>query len=1422
MAILEESSFYKEIRRRNVRLWGEKRYEVAQALGVKLRPSIEELALEIIQNAEDASAENLGFHLYENGLLIWNDGRPFSESDVRAISGLLVSDKDARSIGHFGIGFKSVLLVTDEPHVLSGAFRFRLQLALDPYPVDASALPSLASQLHREGKTVFWLPFRKGKRTPTEKLAEIFDEKAFLFLLFMDSLKSIMWKDEVKHLTSEYVCERTSIKVPDPVWQAYKVEFLYEVDGTLREEYWLRLERSQAIPQDVIAEIVNYLEENGDSHGTKRWRKVEENIKPKSAVALRYRPPIAYLPQEGMAFVRLPLYQHTGLRFHTSARFAATLDRRGIQEDDPLTRWALEELRSTLHQLPEKLRDINRLYPSAWHIFPRKDDGKGPFAAPVGALYEALESGAFIHGEDGSLYSKKDVYLTHNSDVYSLIDIHGLRELTGNSKSMWVSSELRQGYPREVLQDIGVRTIQRQDVVQWLANKGPQWFEQQSTEWLKKLYRYLASQRDLLEDIQQIPIVRVHTGAHVQPRVAVFPPSELPDVLKPFERYLPLIAQDLATDETVRESLRGLGVREFTPFNAVERLLQEIYGHETMPPAEENRQHIRMLYHLWNDGKIAEDDLRKLGKLPFLRSQKDEYLSASNIYLPSALGGIKEVEKYFHIAGGRPFVSEDYREKQEPKDDWGEFLRALGVRDVPNRQLTSKGYLYYREAREWISRADPAASVPRSTQGYWGTDWDIDGFEAVFDVVSSNPTVENSRCLWVVMAELIEQHPRVRDARIEYFYYTDKSKSVPSFWIARLREAAWLVDERGMPARPRELWDSSLQEVLGPEMRYLHPDIPIRGQKYRRLAEILGIRLSADIKDVLQYLYDLADQDERDESKVLPIYKWLAKQDKKEMEGIAREFNSSPLILHPQYGWFRTDEVCWYDPSGSVPHLGPAWGKHDLKSFFVQVLGISEDPQPGHLVRRLLQLAQQKEHPDIEQVRPLAVLLLKHWDQLKEEDRHLLSTERCWPGRNTGDTVCWYKAQNLVIPDKERLVNLFQGKFGSWSLGWWALTGLEELADHLEIPGVSTATTHIKHEGQEIPVLARDISTLHRIWPLLIEFANRAGNQHLSAEFPAVKRVEQIYAYYEIKGIHSVPDTDEAYFDRDNWRLYLTPDALESPADPVGDALERALEVPGLREFTKDVREALVSKSRLQKILQRWERRIQVALTDLHTFVKVEDDLRNLSEQPQPSSDSIMPSGRSRPSQIDITDDDHTRPTVEEPQRPIAGKGYRQDESVQAERQAMADHQFDIVTPYVKSFSQHRKRRGGINVEKYAMEKAMEWWQQRGYQVEDVSELNLGYDITVEKGEEKFVVEVKGLSSPHEIEMTENEWKKAQAYGPLYWLMVVVLSSDEIIPVQDPVRNVRAERIERLQVVSRVVYKVGYEYIIGAGGQHGY
>lgn len=86
--------------------------------------------IELIQNAHDALGEHPGrgrIHIRfeqddsEYGtLLVANDGEPFSRSNFEKISALGQSDKDPqKSIGNKGIGFRSVLELTDRPEIYS-------------------------------------------------------------------------------------------------------------------------------------------------------------------------------------------------------------------------------------------------------------------------------------------------------------------------------------------------------------------------------------------------------------------------------------------------------------------------------------------------------------------------------------------------------------------------------------------------------------------------------------------------------------------------------------------------------------------------------------------------------------------------------------------------------------------------------------------------------------------------------------------------------------------------------------------------------------------------------------------------------------------------------------------------------------------------------------------------------------------------------------------------------------------------------------------------------------------------------------------------------------------------------------------------------------------------------------------------------
>lgn len=103
------------------------------------------IVYELLQNADDAMADNPGnenaivIRLTDTDLWVGNSGRPLDEDDVRGLCGIGASSKGRAvnrkraSIGHKGMGFKSVLEITDTPEVISETFAFRLgrELAAD-------------------------------------------------------------------------------------------------------------------------------------------------------------------------------------------------------------------------------------------------------------------------------------------------------------------------------------------------------------------------------------------------------------------------------------------------------------------------------------------------------------------------------------------------------------------------------------------------------------------------------------------------------------------------------------------------------------------------------------------------------------------------------------------------------------------------------------------------------------------------------------------------------------------------------------------------------------------------------------------------------------------------------------------------------------------------------------------------------------------------------------------------------------------------------------------------------------------------------------------------------------------------------------------------------------------------------------------
>lgn len=146
---------------------------------------------ELLQNAEDAGAKSVRFHLFNDRLEVYHTGKDFDFNDVDAITsiGKTTKREELNAIGEFGIGFKSVFAITKSPYIYSGSFNFRIDDFVVPTLFDITKNGS--------GGTKIILPFNH----PEKKREDVFNlvqrrlkDIGLHTLLFLTNIEKIEWK----------------------------------------------------------------------------------------------------------------------------------------------------------------------------------------------------------------------------------------------------------------------------------------------------------------------------------------------------------------------------------------------------------------------------------------------------------------------------------------------------------------------------------------------------------------------------------------------------------------------------------------------------------------------------------------------------------------------------------------------------------------------------------------------------------------------------------------------------------------------------------------------------------------------------------------------------------------------------------------------------------------------------------------------------------------------------------------------------------------------------------------------------------------------------------------------------------------------------------------------------------------------------
>ncbi len=304
---------------------------------------------ELLQNAEDAGASDVIFTLAKTSLLFEHNGRPFNRTDIKKITGIAVSTKEDNDekIGRFGIGFKAVYAYTEEPHIWSPKFSFKISDMLLPWELDPD--PSLDKQ------TRFKLPFNSKKKPVTDAFSEVkvwLEEISDDTLLFLSNIQSIHWQIEGGQ-------EGKILRMPH---NENHIEIQREIGGkSTKSSHFLRFTQPVEGRGKQYTAIAFELEPLSDNNSSS----------PNAPMKTQFRILPARPARVAVYFTATS--ETSGLRFHLHAPFVPELSRASVR-DTPANAPLFHQLASLTAKSLVDIRDLGMLDRDFLAVLPTPND----------------------------------------------------------------------------------------------------------------------------------------------------------------------------------------------------------------------------------------------------------------------------------------------------------------------------------------------------------------------------------------------------------------------------------------------------------------------------------------------------------------------------------------------------------------------------------------------------------------------------------------------------------------------------------------------------------------------------------------------------------------------------------------------------------------------------------------------------------------------------------------------------------------------------------------------------------------------------------------------------------------------------------------------------------------------------------------
>lgn len=754
----------------------------------ELYPDSAHFIFELLQNAEDTGATEVGFELRSDCLSFEHNGRPFSEADIMGITDVGEGTKfdDDDTIGRFGVGFKAVFAYTESPKIWSSTYSFQ---------INELVLPSLLrDRTDLQGNTRFEFPFNNPKKPREIAYSEVEDglrDLAETSLLFLNHLHSISWKIGDSEGGAVLRIEHTE----------NHIEVLKETNGTTTaSSHFLRFTRPveglarQTTHKVAAAFALEFLPEVKD-------------FNPSVPLAKQMK----ITPVPGQVAVFFPAEKEaSGLRFHLHAPFVPELSRASIKET-PTNEPLFEQLAALCAASMHDIKGLGLLRRDFLGVPPNSQDTLGKRYDQIRtAIIRAFNNEPLMPTFEGGHAPAKHLFQAKASlkDLLSAQDIQFLIP-HNDVPPRWAASRELQGTNAErFMSGLAIQDWDVDDFLAIIAAKADEewdtpekefieWLSQKSPEWLQRMYALLSREPETEEELYQLEharIIRLSDGS-----LSTGDKCYFPDEQRRFTEIVPCVDHNILEagnsnirKKAARKFLEELGVTEIGERQLVEALLEKEYKGVDRPLKEKSYfNHLRRFLKLANDDPSALDVLKKY-KIFF--GADGQWHSASQIFVdqPYSATGMSD---YYAIVGepkGVSKLADIYQNLPIESKKVVEFAKELGARHcIPIATVSCYSNPNWR-------------ALDRSTGERITDEINQDHRIEAFDRLVAERSKRISRLIWNSIIECSKANPKILRA-VYRKNAKHGSRWVDAQLVHQLRDEEWIAqgDRFARPAAAR-------------------------------------------------------------------------------------------------------------------------------------------------------------------------------------------------------------------------------------------------------------------------------------------------------------------------------------------------------------------------------------------------------------------------------------------------------------------------------------------------------------------------------------------------------------------------------------------------------------------------------------------